>query len=1493
MRRLLLPAPLLALLLLSTGFNDGAPGVAALEDSGSSNLPQAAGIESVEAASSARAETSVSPLPEGRGIQRIEAEKSPLWDSPDTDWVKWAVVKANPTRIYMPLWTDEQRAAYIEDFDPDIVGLWGGQAANRGEFMRLRGIAEIAPEEYEYQETIAPMFNHGRRFFTDNGLAIKLDGTVALRPPWRVPYTTVMAPKWRELVAQGLMRLAEFADGVFQDNIANTMDAVGGGNFTRWDNHFFKEYLRKNFDAAELKGMGIQDLDTFEIREYITSKRADIESEDLIESQVTLMPTEDDKSRPEGKDTEELIRDPVVREYIRFNHTEHLRIWVSIADRAKRVAAENGRPVPLVTGNKPGAWGGRVMGLPISAQVDSIFSECSALFQKSLKHARDVKDATSTLLVKAPMAASNFEAPVFVLQPIGSAGMKGHEIRKYPSADLRAPTALVFSEVIANGGVPIQNTFLTPDLDAPRGQTHKNHAQFVSGNRHIFTDRSSVANVALLQSLPSLVWRGFTDNSGKMLSTEQPHREHYHAAARFLEDHHILYESLLLGHPDFYDDTQGLERLRGYDMLVVPAVDCISDRQAAVIHAFVQAGGTLVLWGSDGPFDEDMRDRAVPAFDVIRAEPGNGEIIDFSQELVADYRENDVEAEETILGAIRGSGWEPLLETDLPEDVWVNLWEYGAGPMRALHLINYDVSIEEDSVDIVEGAVVRLRVPEGIHYEAATFLTPSHLSGAPLPDPVTVDFEQSDGWVEVTLPPLEVYGILVLSTVDELPARHAAGQLRKFHERLKIAGRARRASIEPYQDLLAANERLLAKIQGDVAVAEFGPLIAGLEEQAEATAEALEAVRLAATAAESAKRAELVGVEAVRKFDFGGAEAPAGWTAVGEGAYDPAKGYGWTDLYLARTTERPEPDPLHADFIRSRNPNEYAQNYEGNRGFPYHEPPTHPSVFRVDLPDGDYVVTVLSGDFSEFPMKSVMANEGRVATTLVDANEVPVLYGVRLPSGEFIERSFPVSVSEGVLLLRFHGDYVGPLYHNSIEWLVNGLVIQTPEQASTAAAEAYRKRADQLSRGALRDWQVIGPFDDDDCTGMTRAFGPESDPDPDRTWEDEDGTLAWRWAPPLRGLVPRLDLAALFDDIEEQAAFAQARIYCHEPVSAELAVNLSQIGVVYLNGEEVVRDELSTGSLLEEESVLVQLPAGWNTLLVKTLNHWGTEWNLHLSLLEEGTGTPVSELPGVRILAPPESASAPGGTVSYWTFDDWTGRTFFDDAAGDFRLRKAAFGTMGDPPAVDPVPNPDALLGEDGGPNGRSYRTVSAAAQSLSTTFNMDGEGGFTLEGWLYWNGGGEVAVVAATRSRENPSGFDGWEILVQPSNGTAPGRIDWRMIAPDGSQWGLNSGDLRLLKNGWNHFAVVWDPSENVNGTASLYLDGVLAASQPAPADWSDASLKHLTLGGRDAVADGDPLPTEWRFNGRMDEFRFSDKALEPQEFLNAGTEREFQTHE
>jgi len=172
-----------------------------------------------------------------------------------------------------------------------------------------------------------------------------------------------------------------------------------------------------------------------------------------------------------------------------------------------------------------------------------------------------------------------------------------------------------------------------------------------------------------------------------------------------------------------------------------------------------------------------------------------------------------------------------------------------------------------------------------------------------------------------------------------------------------------------------------------------------------------------------------------------------------------------------------------------------------------------------------------------------------------------------------------------------------------------------------------------INKAAIRDWMVLGPFDDHDCEGLSKSFGPETDGDLARTYKGKNNkSIKWQRYSQATGQAPRVPLNKVYNDINEAAGFVQTNVYCPKAMDVVLLASASQYATGYVNEKTVFEDQISMGLLLNEERVPIKLKKGWNTITIKTLNHWGREWAVWAGLLTT-QGEPLAEQAGVVISA--------------------------------------------------------------------------------------------------------------------------------------------------------------------------------------------------------------------------------------------------------------------
>jgi hypothetical protein len=143
----------------------------------------------------------------------------------------------------------------------------------------------------------------------------------------------------------------------------------------------------------------------------------------------------------------------------------------------------------------------------------------------------------------------------------------------------------------------------------PLSAMTKEHIDFYEKNRDCYESSEDMANVGIFRSYASLTY----NNADVQLST-------------------ILAEQALIEACVPFDLVfdEGLQNLAKYKVLILPNTECLSDAQISLLRKYVNRGGSLVVTGQAGIYDEWRRARVIPGLQGLVDNQAAG----------SDYREN-------------------------------------------------------------------------------------------------------------------------------------------------------------------------------------------------------------------------------------------------------------------------------------------------------------------------------------------------------------------------------------------------------------------------------------------------------------------------------------------------------------------------------------------------------------------------------------------------------------------------------------------------------------------------------------------------------------------------------------------------------------------------------------------------------------------------------------------------------------------------------------
>jgi len=494
-------------------------------------------------------------------------------------------------------------------------------------------------------------------------------------------YMDPHAVGWADRVLEGILStLGPEVDGVSQDNIGVPPFIKGGGGFSEHEKAGFRDFLSGRRSEAELRRFGIVDLEDFDIAEYILDR-------DYIDGEP------------------DAVRDSVFREFILYQNLSNLEIWAGMVDE---VLGSTDRDV-ILPGNQYAVWTPWDSN-PYSVLLSQLHQVIEIEFVSYLSAMPPV--GHYSLPCKIGLASGFMEKPVWIRGIVFDWETRQHYLEenflRLIAADVHANGAVRTLE--QHQGGPDGGTYLS-------GRTLKgllNYYEWVRENESFFRDRASAAKTAIVYSIPTMMWRYFP-TTGHWSWAQNASLSGF---AFVLEAEHIPYDVVVFGHPDLWDDAGLGERLAGYDVVILPDVDCLSGHQIQSLEAYVDVGGSLLYSGSLGSRDEnyelrpsEMVARLGQANSVVEVEGTPGR--DYHRKRMEGLAGTDWPFSQILAGIDSVPDYERQILTDAPETIGMNAYLQSSGGFL-VHMINYDYDKGTDELNPSGAFTIRLNLPDGL-----------------------------------------------------------------------------------------------------------------------------------------------------------------------------------------------------------------------------------------------------------------------------------------------------------------------------------------------------------------------------------------------------------------------------------------------------------------------------------------------------------------------------------------------------------------------------------------------------------------------------------------------------------------------------------------------------------------------------------------------------------------------------------------------------------
>jgi len=160
------------------------------------------------------------------------------------------------------------------------------------------------------------------------------------------------------------------------------------------------------------------------------------------------------------------------------------------------------------------------------------------------------------------------------------------------------------------------------------------------------------------------------------------------------------------------------------------------------------------------------------------------------------------------------------------------------------------------------------------------------------------------------------------------------------------------------------------------------------------------------------------------------------------------------------------------------------------------------------------------------------------------------------------------------------------------------------------------------NKNLIKDWYITGPFDNSDKKGLDKAFPPEEKIDLAARYRGKNGASA-RWTRPFNyedsGYV---DLNSLITPNDYSVAYAVT--FAHSPNKRKVKFLIgSDRGIrIWVNNTEVFKKDAERQAEADEDSITVDLKKGWNKILVKVTETWGS-WGFYFRVTDLNGNRPA------------------------------------------------------------------------------------------------------------------------------------------------------------------------------------------------------------------------------------------------------------------------------
>jgi N-acetylglucosamine-6-sulfatase len=323
-------------------------------------------------------------------------------------------------------------------------------------------------------------------------------------------------------------------------------------------------------------------------------------------------------------------------------------------------------------------------------------------------------------------------------------------MQELPEQTQRDVVRWMFAEAYA-AGARFHVPYPSLDYYAPVEECEQ-YVRFIRDNREAYEGGEHLVDVGVLFSYASEIWDYWTGGS----TVEPNHSLQWYGLAQALTDMSIQYDAILAPDGNILPDDLALDDLLAYQTLLVPWAYSLRDEQVALLEAYAESGKQLIVFGDLASVDEEKNARSADPAADLRAlgaivVPG----LNFEAYLDDPHGAKAAAVVDALSALLPGrlvaiANSAVTAQLDRKENTLY------------CHLINK--ARVESGFEPQADFKVQLTLPSDLDLSdaQALYLSPDLPEGEAALLPLTLQ----EGVMQVTIPELEIYGLLIIAAAD-------------------------------------------------------------------------------------------------------------------------------------------------------------------------------------------------------------------------------------------------------------------------------------------------------------------------------------------------------------------------------------------------------------------------------------------------------------------------------------------------------------------------------------------------------------------------------------------------------------------------------------------------------------------------------------------------------------------------------------------------------